>query len=71
MIGELLLLTAIGLFTWAFYKWATLNDSYFERHNVKYMKPSFLVGNTGKMFSNKIDPLEYGKWLCSEFPNES
>lgn len=70
MLGELLLFTAIALFSWAFYKWATLNNGYFEQHNIKHMKPKFLVGNTAAMFSNKLDANEFAQMIYSEFPDE-
>lgn len=71
MIGELLLCVAIALFTWAFYKWATINNEYFKRRGLKYMQPSFLVGNTAGMFFQKYDALEFGKFLYYAFPEES
>lgn len=70
MLGELLLLVALALFSYAFYKWATLNNGYFERNNIKYMKPTFLVGNTAAMFTNKLNACEFGKRFYDAFPDE-
>lgn len=71
MIGESLLLIAVILFSWAFYKWATLNNNYFERRNVKHMTPNFIVGNTGGMFLNKYTAIEFNSWIYNAFPNEA
>lgn len=71
MIGELVLLTALALFSYSFYKWATLNNGYFEHRHIKYMKPRFLVGNTAGMFFNKYTAIEFSKWVYDAFPNES
>ncbi|XP_055309672.1 probable cytochrome P450 9f2 [Sitodiplosis mosellana] len=70
MIGILLLLSAILLIVYAFYKWATLNNDYFERQNLKYMKPTFLVGNTGGAFANKYTPAEFLDMIFQAFPDE-
>lgn len=71
MIGELLLLVAVALFSWAFYKWATLNNTHFDRRNVKHMKPNFIVGNTVGMFMNKYTAIEFCDWIYNAFPNEA
>lgn len=70
MIIELLILSVI-LIGWTFYKWATVNNDYFKRRNVKYMKPKFLFGNTGERFSKNHDALEYNnEMIYKAFPNE-
>lgn len=50
MIQYLLLWSGISLFLYAFYKWATINNDYFEKRGVSYLKPYFLVGNSGGFF---------------------
>lgn len=70
MFGELVLFAAILLLSYAFYKWATLNNDYFERRNIKYMKPSFLIGSTGVAFSNKYSAVEFAQRLYNAFPDE-
>lgn len=70
MIGELLLCAAITLFTWAFYKWATINNDYFEQRGVKYRKPTFLVGNTAGMFFQKYDAVDFANMIYNACPNE-
>lgn len=71
MLGELLLSAAITLLAYAFYKWATINNDYFQRRNVKFMPPKFLVGNTGGLFSNRYTATEYAQMVYNAFPSES
>lgn len=47
MIGEIIFWSGVLLLVYAFYKWATINNDYFEKRGVSYLKPSFLVGNNG------------------------
>lgn len=71
MLGELLLFAAISLISYAFYKWATLNNDFFEKRNVKYSKPKFLVGNTAGLFLNKYTATSFAQKTYKEFPDES
>lgn len=71
MFGEMLLLGGVALLTWAFYKWVTLNNGYFERRNLKYMKPSFLFGNTGGIYFQKYNAVEFRNMIYNQFPDES
>lgn len=71
MFGELLLYVAISLIAYAFYKWATINYDYFEKRKIKYLKPKFLVGNTGGFFLNKYTASEFSLKLYKAFPEES
>lgn len=64
MLNELLL-GIIGSLAYSFYKWVTLNNDYFEKRNIKYMKPKFLVGNIAELYSDNT-VIE----LASIFPNE-
>ncbi|XP_055301643.1 probable cytochrome P450 9f2 [Sitodiplosis mosellana] len=55
---------------YAFYKWATANQNYFMRRNMKHLKPTFLIGNTLKFNAKRTNPV---KWLNSvyyKYPNE-
>lgn len=70
MLGELVLFASIGLLLYAFYKWATLNNDYFEKRQMKFMKPYFLVGNTAGMFLNKYTATEFSQMLYEAFPDE-
>lgn len=67
MIGILLLFVAIFLLSYAFYKWATLNNDFFERRNIKYMKPRFLIPDA---FTTKYTAAEFAQKLYNTFPNE-
>lgn len=71
MISELVLSTALCLLSWAFYKWATANNRYFERRNVKYMKPTFFIGNSADIISAKYTATEYTKKIYESFPDEA
>lgn len=37
------------------YKWATKNNDFFVKQGVPYLKPSFLIGSSGR-FSGKKSP---------------
>lgn len=70
MLGEVLLFAALSLIALAIYKWATLNNDYFDKRNLKYMKPRFLIGNTGGLFVNKYTAAEFAQKLYQAFPDE-
>lgn len=71
MIDVILIFAAISLISYAFYKWATINNDFFERRNIKYMKPSFLVGNTGALFFGQDTATAFAQKIYNAFPNES
>lgn len=71
MFDGFLIYAAIALFAYAFYKWATVNNDFFKKRNLKFIKPKFLVGNTGGFFLNMYTAPEYCDMLYQEFPNES
>lgn len=62
---------AICLISYAFYKWATINNDYFKKRNIKFKKPHFFVGNTGGKFSNKYNAADFSQILYQSFPDES
>lgn len=70
MLGELLFVAATSLFALAFYIWATLNNDYFLKRNLKFLKPKFLVGNTGGLFLNKYTATGFAQKLYQAFPDE-
>lgn len=70
MLDVLLLIAAISLLAVAFYKWATLNNDYFAKRNLKYMKPKFLVGNTGGLFFSRYTATEFYQKLYQAFPDD-
>lgn len=70
MIDWLLLLVLLFTISFAFYKWATANDKYFQKRNVKYVEPTFLIGNTGDLFFNRCSAVAYTQKIYNEFPDE-
>ncbi|XP_055314969.1 LOW QUALITY PROTEIN: probable cytochrome P450 9f2 [Sitodiplosis mosellana] len=71
MFGELILFAAISLIFYAFYKWATANNDYFERRNIKYIKPKFLIGSNVGLYLGKYTAAEFSDKLFHAFPNEA
>lgn len=71
MISEVIIVTAFVVCVFAFYLWATKNHDYFEKRGMKFAKPTFLLGNTGKfMLFKKYDPTEFTQMIYNLFPNE-
>lgn len=70
MLEGLLICVAIALVLYAFYKWATINNDFFEKHNLKSLKPKFLFGNTGGVFFNQYSGAEFCDMMYDAFPNE-
>lgn len=70
MLTGIFLPTAIALLAYGFYKWAVSNHNYFEKRKVKYMKPKFLVGNTGGFFLNRYSAVDFAQLLYNAFPSE-
>lgn len=71
MWGEAIICAAISLFVYAFYKWATVNNDYFKKRNIKHLKPNFLVGSTGGLFLSRYTAPEFSKKLYNSFPDEA
>lgn len=69
MSFEVVVLAVICILSYAFYKWATINNDYFKKRNLKYKKPHFLVGNTGGKYSNKYNAAEYSEMLYKAYPD--
>lgn len=63
-------LVLIGAIAFALYKWATVNNDYFKRRDVKSMKPKLLLGNSDFMF-RKMSRVEVANNFYNEFPNET
>lgn len=70
MLFELLLIATCSLLLFAFYKWATFNYDFFEKRNVKHLKPTFLVGNLGGVFMNRYTAIEFAQMLYQSFPDQ-
>lgn len=71
MFSALFLLAIVALLFYAFYKWVTINNDFFKRRNIKYMKPKFLIGNNVGVYFNQYTAAEFSEKLYQEFPNES
>lgn len=71
MLGEFLLALAASLIAYAFYKWMTINHDFFEKRNIKHLKPKFLVGNSGGILLNKYTAPEFSLKLYQSFPDEA
>lgn len=70
MIDLVLFAIGFALIAYAFYKWATQNDNYWADRGVKFLKPYFVVGNTGGFFSNKYSQYGFVTYLYNIFPAE-
>lgn len=70
MFNTFLLPLGIALIAYGIYKWITLNDDYFENKNVVYLRPTFLLGNTGRFFMKQVRTNEFYQNLYNSFPNE-
>lgn len=71
MLGELLLFAALVSISYAFYKWATLHNDFFEKRHIKYKTPNFLTGNSASLFFNKRTAIDFAHSLYESFPGES
>jgi hypothetical protein len=65
-----LLWALAGLLLVAFYKWATFNNDFFEKRGIKFVTPSFLIGNTGPLLSRKVPMNEIVMSFYLKFPKE-
>lgn len=71
MFAELIFYTLIGVTVcYTFYKWATINNEYFTKRNLKHIKPRFLFGNTIGLFTNRYTPADYTNSIYVRFPKE-
>lgn len=71
MLDGIFLFVAIALVLYAFYKWATINNDFFKKRNLKYLTPKFLFGNTGGLFFNQYSGAEFCDMMYEAFPNEA
>ena len=70
MITWFIATIAVVLAAIKFYYWATLNNDYFEKYEIKFVKPQFLLGTTGTLFLKKYAPNVFYTQLYNKFPNE-
>lgn len=69
MIELALLAVGVALMFYGIYKWGVANNEYFARQNLPFMKPTFLVGNSGGFFAKKYSINDFVQYLYSSFPN--
>jgi hypothetical protein len=67
---DFLTLAAIVLCCYLFYKWATINNTYFVAKGIKYVKPTFLVGTNASMVTQKHTLPEMLTCWYNAFPAE-
>lgn len=70
MLAGLVLCIAIALIAYAFYKWAKQNEDYFVSRGIKFIKPTFLIGDITTLFLKKITAVEFANKVYNEFPEE-
>lgn len=68
-MSTVLLASTILLFIYAFYKWATANNDYFKKKGIPFAKPTFLVGNSGKLLFRKASAQENIIEQYNNFPD--
>lgn len=65
----LLVILLLGLLGYSLYKYGTRNYDYFTKANLSFVKPTFLIGNSGDLvFKRKSFP-EFMKAQYNSFPN--
>lgn len=71
MIETVLVSLALALFSYVFYKWASLNNDFFEKRDMKHMKPTFPFGNVLDFIFKKLTAIELAEYFYIAFPNEA
>lgn len=59
-----------GTAFYAFYKWATVNNEYFLKRNLKHLEPRFLIGNIFGLFLKRYTPPDFMDSIYYRFPRE-
>jgi hypothetical protein len=67
---ELLFWLALGLFVYAFYKWAVTHNGYFIEKNIRFIKPLPLLGSSSNFFTQKLAMSELMVKFYNSFANE-
>lgn len=70
MYQVFLLSVIISYILYSLYKWSIRNFDYFEKRNVKFLKPIPFFGNTGGLFANRCTVVEFAKRLYETYPDE-
>lgn len=69
MMSTVLLCSAVLLFFYAFYKWATANNDYFKNKGIPFKKPTFLIGNSANLLFRKTSAQENLLEHYNNFPD--
>lgn len=67
MFAELLLATGIALILYAFYKWLTQKNDFFEKRGIKEMSSSFMLS---AFIFRTMDATTFAQKIYGAFPNE-
>jgi hypothetical protein len=60
----------VGLFIYAFYKWAVARNDYFLARHVNFIKPLPLLGSSSNFFTQKLSMAELVVKFYNCLPNE-
>lgn len=69
MLGELLLLTGIGLITYAIYIFSTKSARYFEERNLKYVGLLSALKGLANIVLGRIDIMSMVKGMYDAYPD--
>lgn len=70
MIISYATVAGIALICYGIYKWGTSNNDYFEKRNIKFLKPFFLLGSVGGFFAGRYTLNEFIANAYNSFPSE-
>lgn len=71
MLGSVLLLAVFSSLSYAFYKWATLYNDFFEKRHIKHKPPRFFFGNARGLSRDKYTAIDFAQKLYKSFSDES
>ena len=70
MIGGILLTLSVGLIGYSVYKWVTINNDYFAKRGLTYLKPMFFVGNVGQFFFTSVNMVQWSLDVYLKHPKD-
>lgn len=70
MLSEILFLSVLIIVLYQIYNHVNQKYQYFEKRNIPFRKPIFLLGNSFKVLVKQATNYEFGLQLYNEFPNE-
>lgn len=63
-------LVIVAVFILLVYKWLTKDNDYFIKRGIPALKPTFMLGNTGKFYTKQIGLIDLVTKLYNDFPDE-